>query len=237
MADAAALTQVDITNLSNEQQAAQQKAAAFLQMDMSNLDNEQQMEIFKSQSTVQSIFTDRGAQNAALQFNASSENQTRQFMMNQDAQVDMFNNAQENAMNQFNAGEENAMAQFNAEQTTQRDMFNSQNQLVVAQANAQWRQDIATTNNAAINEANMREAMAANNLTANGIAELWQQERDLLSYAFDAADNALDRENRLATANISADASSGSGLAGAAGTFLGSIIDGMATTKTGIFAP
>jgi len=205
-------------------------------MDMSNLDNEQQMEIFKAQSTVQSIFTDRGAQNAALQFNASSQNQTQQFMMNQDAQVDMFNNAQENAMNQFNAGEENAMAQFNAEQTTQRDMFNAQNQLVVAQANAQWRQDIATTNNAAINEANMREAMAANNLTANGIAELWQQERDLMSYAYSAADNALDRENRLATANISADASSSSGLAGAAGGFLGSIINGMASTATGFFA-
>jgi hypothetical protein len=155
-------------------------------------------------------------------------------MMNQDGQIDMFNNAQINAMNQFNAGEANVIAKFNQDIQNQRDMFNAQNQLVVAQANAQWRQQIATINNAAINEANMREAMAANNLTANGIAELWQQERDLMDYAYRASENALDRENRLATANITADG--GGGLAGAAGTFLGSIVNGMATTRTGLFA-
>ena len=236
MADAVALTQVDVANLSNEQQAAQQKASAFLQMDMSTLDNAQQTEIFKAQSTVQSIFTDQAVQNSALQFNASSENQTRQFMMNQDAQVDMFLNTQENSMNQFNAGEENAILKFNQELQNQRDMFNAQNQLVVAQANTQWRQDIATINNAAINDANMREAMAANNLTAQGIAELWQQERDLMNYAWQTANNELDRLNQLSLKNIEADASSSSGLAGAAGSFLGSIINGMASTGTGFFS-
>ena len=237
LADAAALTQVDVTNLSNEQQVAQQKANAFLSLDLSNIDKLQQMELFKAQESVQSIFSDQGASNAAAQFNASSQNQIRQFMMNQDSQVDMFNNAQTNAMNQFNAGEENVIFKFNQDLQNQRDMFNAQNQLVVAQANAQWRQQIATINNAAINEANMREAMAANNLTANGIAELWQQERDLMDYAYRASENALDRENRLATANITSDGASSGGLAGAAGTFLGSIVNGMATTKTGIFAP
>ena len=237
LADAAALTQVDVTNLSNEQQVAQQKANAFLQLDLSNIDKLQQMELFKAQNAIQGIFSDQGAANAAAQFNASSLNQTRQFVMNQDGQIDMFNNAQTNAMNQFNAGEANVIAKFNQDLQNQRDMFNAQNQLVVAQANAQWRQQIATINNAAINDANMREAMAANNLTANGIAELWQQERDLMDYAYRASENALDRENRLATANISADGASSGGLAGAAGTFLGSIVNGMATTKTGIFAP
>mgnify|MGYP005989515443 CR=1 FL=1 len=235
LADAAALTQVDVTNLSNEQQVAQQKANAFLSLDLSNIDKLQQMELFKAQESIQSIFSDQGASNAAAQFNASSLNQTRQFMMNQDGQIDMFNNAQINAMNQFNAGEANVIAKFNQDIQNQRDMFNAQNQLVVAQANAQWRQQIATINNAAINEANMREAMAANNLTANGIAELWQQERDLMDYAYRASENALDRENRLATANITADGASSGGLAGAAGTFLGSIVNGMAATKTGIF--
>ena len=175
-------------------------------------------------------------QNSALQFNASSENQTRQFMMNQDAQVDMFLNTQENSMNQFNAGEDNAILKFNQELQNQRDMFNAQNQLVVAQANTQWRQDIATINNAAINDANMREAMAANNLTAQGIAELWQQERDLMNYAWQTANNELDRLNQLSLKNIEADASSSSGLAGAAGSFLGSIINGMASTGTGFFS-
>jgi len=237
LADAAALTQVDVTNLSNEQQAAQQKANAFLQLDLSNIDKLQQMELFKAQNSIQSIFSDQGASNAASQFNASSQNQTRQFMINQDGQVEMFNSAQTNAMNQFNVGEENAIAKFNQDLENQRDMFNAQNQMVVAQANAQWRQQIATINNAAINDANMREAMAANNLTANGIAELWQQERDLMSYAFTASDNELERQNRLAQANIAADGESSSGLAGAAGSFLGSIVNGLAANKIGIFSP
>jgi len=236
LADAAALTQVDVTNLSNEQQAAQQKANAFLQLDLSNIDKLQQMELFKAQNSIQSIFSDQGASNAASQFNASSQNQTRQFMINQDGQIEMFNSAQTNAMNQFNVGEENAIAKFNQDLENQRDMFNAQNQMVVAQANAQWRQQIATINNAATNDANMREAMAANNLTANGIAELWQQERDLLDYAFKASDNELDRQNRLATANITADGESSGGIAGAAGTFLGQIVNGMAITKSGLFA-
>jgi len=109
--------------------------------------------------------------------------------------------------------------------------------MVVAKDNAKWRQQIATINNAAINDANMREAMAANNLTANGIAELWQQERDLMSYAFTASDNELERQNRLAQANIAADGESSSGLAGAAGSFLGSIVNGLAANKIGIFSP
>jgi hypothetical protein len=194
------------------------------------------MELFKAQESIQSIFSDQGASNAASQFNAASQNQIRQFMMNQDAQIDMFNNTQMNAMNQFNVGEENAINRFNQEIQNQRDMFNAQNQLVVAQANTQWRQNIATINNASINEANMREAMAANNLTAQGIAELWQQERDLMNYAWQTADNELERQNKLALQNISADATSSSGLAGAAGSFLGSIVNGMASTGTGFFA-
>jgi hypothetical protein len=76
----------------------------------------------------------------------------------------------------------------------------------------------------------MREAMAANNLTAQGIAELWQQERDLMNYAWQTASNELDRENRLAINKISSDATKSSGLASAAGTFLGAIVDGYIKT-------
>tara|TARA_R110000751_G_scaffold107339_1_gene203502 strand:+ start:913 stop:5379 length:4467 start_codon:yes stop_codon:yes gene_type:complete len=236
LADCAALTQVDMTNLNNRQQAAAQQAQAFLQMDMSNLDNEQQATMFEAQSLVQSIFSDQAAENASLQFNAESANQADQFFESLTTQVDQFNLAQENAMEQFNAGEENSMTKFQAELDNQRDIFNAQNQLVIAQANAVWRQSIATINNAADNEAAMREAMAANNLTANGIAELWQQERDLMEYVWKTADNAMERETRLALQNIASDGEKSSGLAGAAGTFLGSIVNGMVSRGVGIFA-
>jgi hypothetical protein len=42
MAEAAALSQLDMSNLNNRQQAAVQNAQSFLQMDMANLSNEQQ---------------------------------------------------------------------------------------------------------------------------------------------------------------------------------------------------
>ncbi len=224
LADCAALTQIDTTNLSNRQQAATQQAQAFLQMDMANLDNQQQATMFEAQSLVQSIFSDQAAENVALQFNAESTNQVNQFFDTITAQIEQFNTAQANAMEQFNAGEENTIAKFQAELDNQRDIFNAQNQLVIAQANAVWRQSIATINNAALNEATMREAMAANNLTAQGIAELWQQERDLMNYAWTTSEKQLDRDFELLKAKINNDAAEDSAFSAAAGTFLSSVI-------------
>ena len=224
LADCAALTQIDTTNLSNRQQAATQQAQAFLQMDMANLDNQQQATMFEAQSLVQSIFSDQAAENVALQFNAESINQVNQFFDTITAQVEQFNTAQTNAMEQFNAGEENTIAKFQAELDNQRDIFNAQNQLVIAQANAVWRQSIATINNAALNEATMREAMEANNLTAQGIAELWQQERDLMNYAWTTSEKQLDRDFELLKAKINNDSAEDSAFSAAAGTFLSSVI-------------
>ena len=226
MADAAAMSQVDITNLNNRQQAAQQKAAAFLEMDFANLSNEQQMEMFKAQSTTQTILSDQAAENSAAQFNAESINQNNQFYDGLNAQIDMHNTAQQNAMEQFNVGEENAMTKFQGEIDNQRDMFNASNELIVAQANTQWRQSIATTNTAAINNANMNEAMAANNLTTQGINELWQQERDLMNYAWTSAESALQRENQLTINKVASEGSKSAGLANAAGTVIGAIVRG-----------
>jgi len=224
LADCAALTDVDMANLSNNQQAAAQQAQAFLEMDMKNLDNEQQALMFETQTLVQSIFTDQAAENAQLQFNAESINQVNQFYETMSTNVQQFNIAQENAMEQFNAGEENSMTKFQAELDNQRDLFNAQNELVVAQANTKWRQEIATANTAALNEANMAEVMAQNNLTTQGIAELWQQERDLMDFAWTSSEKQMDRDHELAKAKIQADASEDSAYSSAAGDFLSSVV-------------
>jgi hypothetical protein len=158
MGEAAAISNLEMANLSNQQQAALQNAQTFLQMDMANLNNRQQTEMFKSQSMIQSIFTDQAATNASLQFNASSENQTKQFMASMRSQVNQFNASQTNSMSQFNVNEMNGMAKFNSDMRNQRDQFNATNQLVIAQANAQWRQSVVTMNTAAQNEANAEEA-------------------------------------------------------------------------------
>jgi hypothetical protein len=79
----------------------------------------------------------------------------------------------------------------------QRDQFNAQNGLVVAQANAQWRQNIATLNTAAQNEANMDYAKTINALTSKNLDEIWQRERDIMSFAFTADQSAMDRSLQI----------------------------------------
>ena len=202
MADVASMASVDMANLDNRQQAAAQQAQAFLGMEMSNLDNEQQATMFEAQSLVQSIFSDQAAENAGLQFNAESINQVNQFYDSMTTSVNQFNKAQENAMEQFNTGEENTMTKFQAELDNQRDMFNSSNELVIAQANTVWRQSVATINTAQLNEANMEEVRTANGLTMQALNELWQQERDLMSMAWDGANNVMDRDSAIAVQSL-----------------------------------
>lgn len=193
MSEAAALSQLDMANLNNRQQAAVQNAQNFLQVDMSNLNNAQQTSLFKQQSLVNTLLSDTAAANAAQQFNASSQAQTDQFFANLSSSINQFNAAQINAMKQYNADEVNAMLEFNATIQNQRELFNAQNYLVVAQANAQWRQNLATINTAAANESNMDYAQTVNGLTIKSLDEIWQRERDLMDYAFTQSENAADR--------------------------------------------
>jgi hypothetical protein len=205
LAEASALSNMDMANLSNRQQAAVQNAQNFLQMDMANLSNEQQTAIFKAQQNIQALFTDQAANNAASQFNASSENQTSQFFASLANQTSQFNASQQNAMDQFNVNSTNALREFNSELQQQRDLFNASNGLVIAQANAQWRQNIATINTAVQNQSNMDFAKTINALTASNMDQIWQRERDIMSFAFAAAESAADRAANIALAKLTAD--------------------------------
>mgnify|MGYP003124880087 CR=1 FL=1 len=206
MAEAGALANLDMANLSNRQQAAVQNAQNFLQVDMANLSNRQQTDIFKTQQRVQALFTDQAAENAARQFNSSSQNQTDQFFANLANNVSQFNSTQANAQNQYNAGQANTIARFNTEVANQRDQFNAQNQTVIAQANAQWRRQIATADTAAINRANEINATNVLDMSKTAYDNLWQYYSDAMEFAWEAADNDLDRQTKIATARIQADA-------------------------------
>ena len=207
MAEAAALSQLDTQNLNNRQQTAVQNAQSFLQIDMANLSNQQQTEIFKTQQRVQSMFNDQAAENAARQFNASSQNQVDQFFANLSSQTSQFNAAQQNSQAQFNAGQVNTVERFNAEMLNQRDQFNAQNQMVIAQSNAQWRRQIATADTAAVNRANELNANAILDISKTAYNNLWNYYADTMEWAWTSADNAQDRMNQLATAKIAADSS------------------------------
>jgi hypothetical protein len=232
--NAAQLASMDMANLNNRQAAAVQNAQAFLQMDMTNLSNEQQTVMFKAQQNIQALFNDQAAENAAAQFNATSENQTTQFFATLAAQTSQFNAAQTNALEQFNVDSVNSLRQFNSEMQQQRDLFNAQNGLVVAQANAQWRQQIATTNNAAINESNRLFAQTMNEISANNMDRIWQRERDIMSFAVQTANSNADRATEILKQKMAnegalavADAEKSSALAQAGGSLVSDIVGGM----------
>jgi len=200
--NAATYASMDMANLNNRQQAAVENARAFLQMDLTNLSNQQQAEMFKAQAITQSIFNDAAADNASKQFNATSQMQTDQFFASLKTQVSQFNAAQTNAMSQFNTGQENSVAQFNAQLTANREQFNAQQKLVIDQSNAEWRRNIATADTAATNRANEVNAQTALSVTTTQYNNMWQGYRDSMQYAYQAGENDLDRENRLAIAKI-----------------------------------
>ena len=204
MAEASALAQLDSQNLNNRQQAAVQNAQNFLQVDMANLSNKQQTELFKSQQRVQSLFTDQAAENAARQFNASSQNQVDQFFANLQSQTAQFNASQQNAQSQFNAGQTNTIERFNAELNSQRDQFNAQNQLVIAQSNAQWRREIATADTSAVNRVNELNASAVLDISKTAYDNLWTYYADTMEWAWKSAESQIDRNNALAIAELDA---------------------------------
>jgi hypothetical protein len=230
MAEAAALSNLEMSNLNNRQQAAVQNAQNFMQMDMQNLGNAQQTTMFKQQQIMQSLFTDQAAANATSQINAASENQTQQFFASLVSQSQQFNATQTNAMSQFDAGQVNTIKRFNKEIENQRDQFNATNRLVIAQANTKWRQNIATIDTAAQNEANMQYAKSINDLTSTAIDQLWQRERDLMGFAFKASESASDRALQVALQEMSADAKERLQDDIGKGAFLGTILDGVIGT-------
>lgn len=265
--DAATFSQFEMANLNNRQQARLQNAQSFLQMDLANLDVANQTNLFKAQSRIQGMFTDQAADNAAKQFNATSQNQTDQFFASLKSQVEQFNAAQKNAMSQFNVGQTNTMSQFNAaqkntvgmfntgqlntmqqfnaqqmaalsmfnaEQQNARDQFNAENRLVIDQSNATWRRQIATQDNAQINETNRLNAQLSTGLTTAAYNNLFQQERDLMSYAFTAAENANQRSHEIVSQKMTnksykdvAKAQQQAALGEAAGKLISNLVDGI----------
>ena len=205
LAEASALANLDTGNLNNRQQAAVQNAQNFLQMDLTNLSNSQQTELFKNQQTIQSLFTDQAATNAAAQFNASSENQVNQFFSSLEQQARQYNVTQMNAQSQFNAGQGNVISRFNSQIANDRDQFNATNRVAVDQANAVWRRSVATADTAAVNRANEINASAVLDISNEAYSDLWQFFADEMDFVLRSSDSERTRINNLTIATLNND--------------------------------
>ena len=215
MQQATALASLDLANVDQRTKLASQNAATFLQMDMANLTNQQQALILKDQQTQQRLLSDQAAQNAAAQFNSTSENQTNQFLTNLGAQLNQTNIASQNAMRQFNAANANAtearrvgqeldISKFNAQLATSvseskaqkaflRDQFNAKNATMIESGNVEFMRKANTANTAAKNAAITLNATNAMGLTSQQLAFLTQELRDEATFDATFANNERER--------------------------------------------
>ena len=223
-ADAETYKQMIFQNLNNRQQAAVTNAQSYLQMDMSNLANNQQANLQNLAVRQATLFSDQSAQNAAAQFNATSQNQVDEFFTGLQKQVQTNNAQRADAMTQFDTAEKNKIAAINAENVTEvnranaereaainqfnsslqdnREKFNVENQRVIDQSNANWRRQINTANTAAQNAANQTDAQNLLNMSNFSLSSMWQQWRDEATWTNDAAQNGLNRAHNIAMAAL-----------------------------------
>ena len=223
-ADAQTYKEVIFQNLSNNQQAAVINAQSYLQMDMANLSNTQQANLQNLHANQQTLLSDNAARNAALQFNATSQNQVNQFYDNLNTNIQSQNAQRSDAMAQYanaeankvaalnamnataladaNAQRETAINQFNKTLEDARSRFNVENQRVIDQTNAVWRRSINTANTAAVNAANETNAMNLLNLSNFAMSGLWQQWRDEASWVQTSSQNTDNRDHNMAIAAL-----------------------------------
>ena len=223
-ADAQTYKEVIFQNLANNQQAAVVNAQSYLQMDVANLSNAQQASMQNLHAKQQTLLSDNAARNAALQFNATSQNQVNQFydslntnLQTQNAQrtdaMAQYNNAEANkvaalnaknatALADANAQRETAISQFNKTLEDARARFNVENQRVIDQSNAVWRRSINTANTTADNASNETNAMNLLNLSNFAMSGLWQQWRDEASWVQTSSQNVNNRDHNMAIAAL-----------------------------------
>lgn len=217
--DATSLAAMDMQGADLTSRASIENARNFLQRDLANLSTEQQSYILDSQQRQQRILTASASENAASQFNATSQAQTDQFMANLGQQLNLQNAAQQNAMEQFNATEANRIAaiqagndleaarfsaqlnsqidQFNTQINFQRDQWNQQNSQAVEQSNVNWRRQVNLAETATQNAANQLQAQQLFALSQQEQTFLWQQLRDEAAYYRQQYENEQQRKTTL----------------------------------------
>jgi len=229
-ADADRYAQMDIANLTNQQQSVMQNAMtyaamdkanldvrtqvavnnakSFLTLDLQNLSNEEKMAEIDYAGKLQVLTSNQAASNASAQFNAQSQNQVDQFFAELGAQLETNNKNRKAAQEQFNADEANAIAQYNATLSDSRERFNVNMSTQIAQANAVWRREINTAETANQNAANQQNAQNLLGMTQQSLDALWQRYRDEAGWALDIAQSQEQRNHEIGLLGMEIDSNS-----------------------------
>lgn len=227
-ADADRYGQMDMANLSNQQQAVMQNAMtyasmdkanldarmqvavnnakSFLSMDLQNLNNEQKMQEIDYAGQMQALTSNQAAENSAAQFNAQSQNQIDEFFAELGAQIETGNVNRRAAQDQFNVNEKNAIAQYNASLSDARERFNTTMATQIAQSNAVWRREINTAETANQNAANQMNVQNLLGITQASLDALWQRYRDEAGWALKIAESQEQRFHEIGLLSMEIDA-------------------------------
>ena len=195
---------------------------------MANLSDQQSANVIKAQFEQQRLLSNQSAQNAAKQFNATSDQQAEQFMAQIETQIKQYNAGQINVVQQYNSQALNAaeardaarisdvnkanasimnqVEQFNEQMNFNRQQWNAANEQAVINSNIDWRRKANTADTAAQNAINQQNAQNAFGLTQAAQSFLWQELRDQADYDFRWA---TDTANRKLQAMMSAASAEG----------------------------
>jgi len=189
---------MDKMEMDAKTQAAVNNARAFLAIDTQNLTNEQKTHELNYNGKLQTLWKDQAAENAALQFNAKSQNEIDQFFAELGVQSENANKNRLAATEQFNADQKNTGSRFTAAMQDAREKFNANMTLQINQSNAAWRRQINTANTTVQNEANRMNALNLLEMNQTALNQLWQRYRDEASWALQTSENAKQRAHDVA---------------------------------------
>ena len=105
-------------------------------------------------------------------------------------------------MEQFDADQENTVKQYLATANNAREQFNQNMKLQINQANAVWRRQINTQNNALQNETNRINVQNLLGLSASAQNAIWQKYRDEAAWIFQMTENEAQRNHAVGMAAL-----------------------------------
>jgi hypothetical protein len=214
--NAQSFLQMDMANLSNDQQALMFDAQARIQSIFNdqaaqntanniNAQSENELNRYFTELATQVNVSNAAQTNAMSQFNATAENQNMQFFEELGLQADKINADAINDMTEFSAEQVLNAAQFNANMKNNREQFQINNQIAIDANNIQWRRDVNTANTATINAAINQDVQNLFGIQQNSLNNIWDHFDQMVGFAFEAEEGALNRAVNLAIASMNAD--------------------------------
>jgi hypothetical protein len=198
------LSRFEEANLGARQAAAVSNAKAFLELDLKNLTNEQQTALINKQERTQALFEDSKIINAQRLFTAEQQNDFTKFYDEINSQIQRHNSTEINNLRKFNAGEVNDIAVANAELQNNREKFYQEMQYNIDTSNAKWRREVTLKQFETTWDAISTDVKNSLDISTEGQNRIWDTAENLLDFIQKTASGDRDAEVRLLVAQLQA---------------------------------